>query len=201
MEEYGPTMKKSVVNLRPIEPTAVVKILDQMPNSAPGLDQVLISELKVAFRWSSQLVHTLVLLLTAIETHARWPRNLTKGVVAFIPKDTDNPQPKPDEFRPITLIGTLYRVWPAVRHSDLVAGWYPHWQHPSSYGGKKSRSADQLALDTCLQYEQAVRNGKFAAGLSLLRRDPIHVSIRCLCSTRSRSSCRKHPQSILPNPQ
>ena len=85
MEEYGPTMKRSVVNLRPIEPTAVVKILDQMPNSAPGLDQVLISELKVAFRWSSQLVHTLVLLLTAIERHARWPRNLTKGVVAFIP--------------------------------------------------------------------------------------------------------------------
>ena len=166
MEEYGPTMKRSVVNLRPIEPTAVVKILDQMPNSAPGLDQVLISELKVAFRWSSQLVHTLVLLLTAIETHARWPRNLTKGVVAFIPKDTDNPQPKPDEFRPITILSTLYRIWSAVRHADLADRWFPHWQHPSTYGGKKSRSADQLALDTCLQYEQAVQNGKFAAGLS-----------------------------------
>ena len=27
MEEYGPTMKRSVVNLGPIEPTAVVKIV------------------------------------------------------------------------------------------------------------------------------------------------------------------------------
>ena len=34
------------------------------------------------------------------------------------------------------------------------------------FGGKKSRSADQLALKTCLQYQKAIQDGKFAAGLS-----------------------------------
>ena len=166
MEEYGSTMKRSVVKLVPIQSTAVIKALDQMSNSSPGLDQVSVLELKTALRWSPQLLHALVQMLDTIESNARWPKTLAKGVVAFIPKDPDNPQPKADEFRPITILSTLYRLWSAFRHSELADQWFPHWRHTSSYGGKKSRSADQLALDVCMQIEKAIQDGKFAAGLS-----------------------------------
>ena len=91
---------------------------------------------------------------------------MTKGVVAFIPKDATNPQPKADEFRPITVLSTIYRVWAAARHAELADAWFPQWKHNSSYGGRNSRSADQLAFDTCCQFEEAIRNNKYIAGLS-----------------------------------
>ena len=137
-----------------------------MKNSSPGLDHIHIAELKVATLWSPDLLTNLVSLLQCIETNAKWPSNLTKGVAAFIPKDTTNPQPKADEFRPITVLPTIYRVWAATRHAELADAWFPQWKHNFSYGGKNFRSADKLAYDTCCQFEEAIRNNKYIAGLS-----------------------------------
>ena len=77
-----------------------------MKNSAPGLDQILVTELKFAASWPPTLLTDLAELFNCIENSQRWPQVLTKGVVPFIPKDVNNPQPKPDEFRPITILNT-----------------------------------------------------------------------------------------------
>lgn len=75
-------------------------------------------------------------LFNCIEISQKWPQVLTKGVISFIPKDPNSPQPNPDEFRPITILNTTYRLWAAARHSQLVAKWFPLWKHPNAFGGK-----------------------------------------------------------------
>ena len=125
-----------------------------MSNSASGLDNTSIHEIKIATRWCPELLTALVSLLQCIENAEKWPRNLTKGVVAFIPKDTENEQPKPEEFRPINILSTIYRIWAAARHAELADQWFPIWKHDTSYGGKQSKSADQLAFDTCVQIRE-----------------------------------------------
>jgi hypothetical protein len=137
-----------------------------MKNSAPGLDQILVTELKFAASWPPTLLTDLAELFNCIENSQRWPQVLTKGVVSFIPKDVNNPQPKPDEFRPITILNTAYRLWAAVRHSHLVDTWFPLWKHSKAFGGKFSKSADQLAYETCLQIETASVDHLHAAGIA-----------------------------------
>lgn len=108
MTEYGPSLKKSTINMEPLHKEQIRGTIEHMSNSASGLDNTSIHEIKIATRWCPELLTALVSLLQCIENAEKWPRNLTKGVVAFIPKDTENEQPKPEEFRPITILSTIY---------------------------------------------------------------------------------------------
>ena len=159
-------MRSQTVDLGSIQGVHASQVLHQMKNSAPGLDQILVTELKVAASWSPTLLTDLAELFNCIENSQRWPQVLTKRVVSFIPKDVNNPQPKPDEFRPITILNTAYRLWAAVRHSHLVDTWFPLWKHSKAFGGKFSKSADQLAYETCLQIETASVDHLHAAGIA-----------------------------------
>eukprot|EP00435_Cladocopium_sp_Y103_P070750 s129_g36.t1 len=55
-----------------------------------------------------------------VEEKGVWPDNLAKGVVAFIPKDAEKVAPQPDEFRPITILSSVYRLWAEARHLQLA---------------------------------------------------------------------------------
>ena len=166
MDRYGSTMKTHKVVLGDLQPDHISQVLRKMKASAPGLDQTLVSELKIASQWSPSLMNSLATLFNCIEQLQTWPHVLTQGVVSFIPKDPSNHQPKPDEFRPITILSSIYRLWAASRHSQLARKWYPLWKHENAFGGKYSRSADQLAYETCMQLEAASSSDMFAAGVS-----------------------------------
>ena len=138
MEIYGPSLKASRANCGILSEDGLVKALNQMKASSPGLDQILTSELQVAASWCPSLIHHVARLLQMIERCHKWPTHLTKGVVAFIPKEPDKETPLPDAT----------------------------WRHRNSFGGKGSSSADQLALQTCIQFSETYAQGGVVAGLS-----------------------------------
>ena len=166
METYGPTLRASAVKLDPISPKTLGQTINNMNPSAPGLDQITAAELQIAANWSPDILESLTVLFQTIERSQKWPTVLTKGAVVFIPKEADNPFPTPYEFRPITILSCIYRVWAATRHTQMAQNWFPLWQHPNSFGSKGSLSADQLAYETCVQLEDAQRSGHFVAGIS-----------------------------------
>ena len=168
MEIYRPFLKTSPSNCGSLHEKVVSKALQQMKASSPGLDHILTSELQVAVSWCPILLHHLTRLLQVIKNSHKWPTCLTKGVVAFIPKEPekDAPLPLPDEFRPITVLICVYRLWASARHLQVAHDWYPKWQHSRSFGGKGAPSADQLALQTCFQLSEMFVQGGTAAGLS-----------------------------------
>ena len=166
MEIYGPTLKTSNSDLGTLTDEILHLALYKMHVSAPGLDHISTSELQIAISWSPDLLNHLTTLLKLVEDIQTWPDHLTKGVVAFLPKDASNPTPSPDEFRPITILSCIYRLWASARHLQLAKNWYPKWHHKHSFGGKSARSAGQLAYETCLQLTDAASQGSSAAGVS-----------------------------------
>ena len=166
MEKCGPTLRNSIIKLDPISPKVLGQTINNMSPSAPGLDHITAVELQLAANWSPTILESLATLYQTIEKSQKWPKVLTKGGVVFTPKDADNPFPTPHEFRPITILSCIYRVWAATRHSQMAQHWFPLWQHPNSFGSKGSPSADQLAYQTCVQLEDAQRSGHCVAGIS-----------------------------------
>ena len=152
MEIYGPSLKASRANCGILTEDVLVKALKQMKASSPGLDQILTPELQVAASWCPSLIHHLARLLQMIERCHKWPTHLTKGVVAFIPKEPDKETPLLDEFRPITVLSCIYRLWASARHLQLTQSWFATWQQRNSFGGKGSSSAG-MCRQNCSSYE------------------------------------------------
>ena len=163
-----PPWKKSIVVLEPINVISISQALKNMKNSWPGLDHILIAELKVATLWSPDLLTNLVSLLQCIESTQSGLPIWLKVLSRLSPKTQPIPSLKRMNFDQLqySQLSTIYRVWAAARHAELADAWFPQWKHNSSYGGRNSRSADQLAFDTCCQFEEAIRNNKYIAGLS-----------------------------------
>ena len=67
MSKYGSTMKSQIIDLGTIQEDHVLRILRQMKNNAPGLDQIMVAELKAAVSWSPTLLTALVDLFNCIE--------------------------------------------------------------------------------------------------------------------------------------
>lgn len=100
LETYGPTLKTHPSNLDPLSDQLLGSVPRQMRISSPGLDHIATLELQIAVSWSPELITNLCSLLRLVERQGVWPDNLTKGAVAFIPKDPEQVAPQPDEFRP-----------------------------------------------------------------------------------------------------
>lgn len=166
MEKYGQTLSTHSTVLPVISADLLSGTLNNMKLSSPGLDQINTEELKLVVAWCPDMLTNLSTLLQTVELCHKWPQNLVKGAVTFIPKDAENASPTASDFRPITILSIVYRLWSAARHTQLAEHWYPHWKHANSFGGKFSKAADQLAFDTCLQVEAALAENKFVAGIS-----------------------------------
>lgn len=52
-------MKSQIIDLGTIQEDHVLRILRQMKNNAPGLDQIMVAELKAAVSWSPTLLTAL----------------------------------------------------------------------------------------------------------------------------------------------
>ena len=66
--------------------------------------------------WTGPLLEWTADLLAIVEATGRWPTELTRAETVLLPKGgTDDPLDK----RPITLLPMLYRVWVALRATQL----------------------------------------------------------------------------------
>ena len=166
MDKYGEHLRSHSNTLNSITPDDIVSTLKSTKNSSPGLDQISARDLQLTAAWCPVMIKHLASMYHVIEATHQWPKNLGKGAVAFIPKETDNLYPTPSDYRPITILSSVYRLWAAIRHNQLANSWFPHWKHAQSYGGKFSKAADQLAYETCSQIEHAKAHNLYLAGIS-----------------------------------
>ena len=182
MQKYGATLNRKVLDLPPLhEDDMMTTILEAKPTSA-GMDGIMPVELRHLAQWCPTHIRALTALLRKVEDTGKWPSVATCGAVAFVAKDPAQVDPQAGDFRPITILASVYRAWASCRQKQLAQKWVPHWQDPGTYGLPGGCAADVLAYETCAQVIQAANEGQVAAGLSYdLRKcfdtGPINLSL------------------------
>ena len=163
MRKCGATLKRTVVDLPPLhKDDMMTTILEAKPTSA-GVDGIMPVELRNLAQWCPSHIGALTALLRKVEDSGKWPGVATRGAVAFVAKDPARVNPQAGDFRPITILASVYRA--SCRQKQLALSWVPEWQDPGTYGLPGGRAADVLAYETCAQVIQAANDGQVAAGL------------------------------------
>ena len=162
LQKYGANMCRANVNLPNIKARDVSKAVATVRPSAAGMDHLMPYELKI---WCPDINAHIADLYNTIESTGRWPQELTKGAVSFLPKSSES-CPSADNFRPLTILSALYRLWAKIRHDQLCDVWLPLWKNNFAYGLKQSHAADMLAFETCFEITEAMHQGYFTAGIS-----------------------------------
>ena len=154
------------MELPPITAQDICHILKTPKNSAAGLDHFLPGELKLLAAWSPSLMRHLASLFKVLEEASVWPTHMTKGAVVFLLKLDDGSIPGPSQYRPITILSSVYPLWSKTQHSQPIQSWYPAWKNSNTFGGKGSKPVDILAIEVAQQIANALQNGNFVGGLS-----------------------------------
>jgi hypothetical protein len=129
------------------------------------MDSIAPQEIQLVAAWCPEILTIIANLCNAIESTGQWPHVLTKGAVCFLPKISGD-NLSPTDYRPLTILSSIYRLWAATRQDQLCEQWLPHWQHQNAYGLKQASAADALAYHTCLDFAQSMQQGQYAGGLS-----------------------------------
>ena len=83
--------------------------------TAKGLDGVSLADLKAQ---PLEVLHEFCEMFASAELTGEWPEQLVSGRVTALPK-CDTPT-KPDDFRPICVLGVLYRCWSSCQSKHLL---------------------------------------------------------------------------------
>ena len=158
-------MKRDLCDLPAISGTQLAKTLHKTRPTSPGMDSIAPYELQLLSRWCPDIMDILASLLDLVERTGKWPEDLPKGAVTFIPKNICE-SPSPTDYRPLTILSSIYRLWAAARHDQLCDVWLPKWRSTQAYGLKQSNAADALAFETCLQIQTDIQNGHIISGIS-----------------------------------
>ena len=164
-QKYGEHMKRSISNLPPIHAQQIIATLKKIRPSSPGMDHIAPLDLQILAEWAPDLFSHFAELYNCIESTGKWPTLLPMGAVSFLPK-TDDPSPSAQDFRPLTILSAVYRLYATIRHNDLCAHWLPKWKSTSVYGLKQSNAADALAFQTCLEMMEYSKENYLTAGIS-----------------------------------
>ena len=118
MQKYGATLKRKVVDLPPLhEADMMTTILEAKPTSA-GMDGIMPVELRNLAQWCPSHIGALTTLLRKVEDCGKWPGVATCGAVAFVAKDPAQVNPQAGDFRPITILASVYRAWASCRQKQ-----------------------------------------------------------------------------------
>ena len=165
MQKYGETIKRDLCSLNPLTGQDICELLKNTRPSSPGLDSIAPYDLKILAHWCPALFDMLAEILNLIERTGKWPTDLPKGSVTFIPKTNDE-CPNATDYRPLTILSAVYRTWAAIRHNHLCKNWLPRWKATQAYGLKQAKAADALAFDVCMQVSTDTQNGLLTSGIS-----------------------------------
>ena len=137
---------------------------------APGADGWSYQDLR---DWPPQLVDLLAVFYSAVETKGRWPASFNLALVAMLHKEGSE---ELDDFRPIVLLSTIYRLWASQRSRQLRAWLLSNGLLPASSG----RGADTQAFELSMRLALARLSGVTISGLAIdwskcYDRLPLHV--------------------------
>ena len=128
---------------------------------ARGMDGFSNGELKLL---SPKLKARFLTLLNLVTETGRWPESQLTAYVSLLGKV---PEPTtPADARPITVLGTLYRVWANIMARKMIQHMMP-WLPKTLHGSIPGRSAEDLAVDIQTCIEDATLQNKLLAGCSL----------------------------------
>ena len=116
-----------------VTPEEIKRVLSNARNfSAPGIDNI------INFLWKSlPAVHPLIAhwFSAYIQEEEPIPPWLTEGRTVLIPKKGDLPNPK--NYRPITCLNTLYKIFTSVLNERVLSAISPVWSTISEQRGSK----------------------------------------------------------------
>jgi hypothetical protein len=128
--------------------------------AAGGLDGWRPSELQ-------ELPQGFLLLPLAIIQHAErtgeWPAVCQRVAVSLLKKEGPA---SPLNHRPISVTSVLFRLWGAIRWTDLV-NWQRTWLHDEQFGFHPGRSCEDAAITVLLDADLARASGTHMAALDL----------------------------------
>ena len=137
---------------------------------APGADGWCYQDLR---DWPAQLVSLLAAFYSAVEAHGKWPACFNLALVAMLHKGGTE---ELDDFRPIVLLSTIYRLW-ASQRSRLLRAWLLAIELLPAADG---RGADSQAYELSMRLALARLSGVKISGLAIdwskcYDRLPLHV--------------------------
>ena len=166
MANFGPYMKVGSMTLNPLQGGDLVAAALSTKPSASSLDRWRPESLKSLAQWFPDLFHDLAIILNFVELSGQWPLAILEGYVALVPKDETLVNPSPTEYRPISVLSGVYRLWSRSRFEQLMT-WQESWVLHTVYGCRRKRGAEQLALQIAMDLESpAFTEDSVAAGIS-----------------------------------
>lgn len=160
-EHFVPFMKSSPMSLSPLTGQELVNTLASTKSSSPSLDGWTPQSLIALSQWFPELYDGLADILNWIEINSVWPTPLCKAYTALIPKGRMSESPKPLDFRPISVLSAIYRLWAKARF-NLSLEWRETWCHHEVWGCRKQQGAEAMCLQMALRPEQRSAAGGVA---------------------------------------
>ena len=163
MEQFGPYMRSAQMELEPLTGRFLAEVARDTASSAPSLDMWRPGSLAALGHWAPGIFDDLALILDFVETTGQWPRMMLRAYTALIPKDSTLADPLPTEFRPITVLSGIYRLWSKARFVNAMK-WQEGWVTDSVFGCRRRRSSEQLAMQIALDLEASAYGGSPCVG-------------------------------------
>ena len=127
-------------------------------HAATGMDGVSVHDLR---NLPDSIVEQLLKLITHIENTGEWPDQLTHGAVHSLQKVPN--ACKVTQFRPITILPVVYRLWSSIRCKQLIR-YLQQFARPGIYGNVTGKSATAMWYELQLQIEIAQWEGTSLTG-------------------------------------
>ena len=127
-------------------------------HAATGMDGVSIHDLR---SMPDSVVEQLLTLIQHIEITGEWPEQLVHGAVHSLQKVPN--ACKVSQYRPITILPVVYRIWSSIRCKQLIR-YLQQFAPPGIYGNVTGKSATAMWYELQLQIEVAQWEGTTLTG-------------------------------------
>lgn len=165
-QHFGATMKGSPMSLDPLTPQQIVDAAKATTESSASLDNWRPSALTALAWWFPGLFVDLAAIYNAMELSGDLPESFLLAYTSLIPKDTSLEDAGPTDFRPITVLTAVYRLWVKARF-DQVLQWQESWVTPEVFGCRKGHNAEQMMAQISLDVESpAFSDNSFVSGVA-----------------------------------
>ena len=165
MQQFGEYMVTAPMDVKAMIGALLVANAKNITPSSCSLDQWRPDSLKALALWFPSLYGSLGVILRYVEATGTWREPLTCAYLSLIPKDSTktSPAPAPTDFRPISVLSAIYRLWSSTRFKDCMA-WQESWAHSQMWGCRRGRGAEAMGMDAAIQLEEIHHNSNLVAG-------------------------------------
>ena len=166
-EHFGPFIRSHRMTVSDLTSDMLVAAAVGTKKSAASLDRWRPDALRALALWFPGIYDDLAVLLNAVENGLGWPAAMLQGYTSLVPKSEDTQILGPTEYRPISALSGVYRLWGKARFPSLLK-WQEQWALHGVHGCRKGRSAEELAFRISIDLETPAYDSGMAcvAGLS-----------------------------------